>query len=93
MTRSPYAIRANYSGTPLCFDRDCPHCGLAYIYPPVEFADGDTACIWCADHERRPDCWRRIMKGRLLPLTADMWRLNIICKVDKYPVLPLEVRK
>ena len=79
MTRSPYAIRANYSGTPLCFDRDCPHCGLAYIYPPVEFADGDTACIWCADHEMpRPRCWR---------FTADRWQLYRIYNVDRYPTL------
>jgi len=78
-------IKARYDGNPLDFNHDCPHCGYAYVYPPVEFADGDTACIWCADHEMpRPRCWR---------FTADRWQLYRIYNVDRYPTLNLEISK
>ena len=69
-----------FPGTSLCFDRDCPHCGYAMVYPPVEFADGHTACIWCADRDQRPACWR---------ITADGWGLERIRNAHRYPVLPL----
>lgn len=80
-----------FPGTSLCFDRDCPHCGYAMVYPPVEFASGEVACIWCADSEQRPACWRVIDRERQVPLTSDAWMLERIRAADGYPVLNLQV--
>lgn len=75
--------RAN-PAKPLCFTEDCPHCGYAFVYSPVEFASGEVACIWCADSEQRPACWR---------FTSDRWMLYRIYMVDRYPTLNLEVSR
>lgn len=76
--------RAN-PAKPLCFTEDCPHCGYAFVYAPVEFASGEVACIWCADYRNdRPACWR---------VTADGWQLERIRNAHSYPVLNLEVSR
>ena len=73
-----------YPGTSLCFTEDCPACGYVMAYPPVELPHRPPLCIWCADSERRPDCWR---------ITADRWMLNRIYNADRYPVLPLVMQR
>lgn len=98
MTKYPgpgYIQARRNPGAPLDFHGTCPHCGYAYVYPAVDFASGEIACIWCADREQRPECWRFTARQweRYRARVEEQRRLRRIAERDGYPVLKLEVRR